>query len=95
MSQNHKDLSLCLLLVRSDQARAHCVAEHAVIDTKAHLNHIYQCIRLLLLSVQLPSWAQGQGNINLEVPCRPRWRPFQIPVLLKLSKLHEKEVVCG
>ena len=71
------------------------MAEHAVIDTNPHLYYIYQCIRLLLLSVQLPSWAQGQGNISLKVPCRPRRRPFQIPVLLKLPKLHEKEAVCG
>ena len=95
MLKQHKDFILCLLLVKADQAWARCVAEHAVIDTIPHLYYIYQCIRLRLLSVQLPSWTQGQGNINLEVPCRPRWRSLQIPVLLKLSKLHKKEVVCG
>ncbi len=95
MSQQHKDFSLCLLLVQADQASVRTVAEHGVIDINPHLYYIYQCIRLLLLSMQLPAWAQGQGNINLKVPCRPRRRPFQIPVLLKLPKLHEKEAVCG
>lgn len=56
MSQQHKDFSLCLLLVKADQARVCCVADHAVSDTNPHLQYIYQCIRLLLLSVQLPSW---------------------------------------
>ncbi|KAA6429927.1 MAG: hypothetical protein FRX49_00359 [Trebouxia sp. A1-2] len=69
----------------------HAKRDHKLLNHDFFLPALKQPITLLYILQH--KILQGQGNINLEVPCRPRRRPLQIPVLLQLSKLHEKEVV--